>query len=150
MRKFRAFGLFLLLCAALTVSAGAEEAVYTGAAFEAEGFSNSKQLWDGSQTTWSATKDGGRITVSREDGVAGLYLLFDRPPQPWTLNGTVACGEDGFLHQYVDVSALLGSVPAGLTLDFPAGTALSEIYAFSPETCPAGSSGGSPLWRRQT
>lgn len=136
MRKFRAFGLFLLLCAALTVSAGAEEAVYTGSAFEAEGFSNSKRLWDGSQTTWSATKDGGRITVSREDGVAGLYLLFDRPPQPWTLNGTVACGEDGFLHQYVDVSALLGSVPAGLTLDFPAGTALSEIYAFSPGDLP--------------
>lgn len=136
MRKFRAFGLFLLLCAALTVSAGAEEAVYTGSTFEAEGFSNSKRLWDGSQTTWSATKDGGRITVSREDGVAGLYLLFDRPPQPWTLDGTVACGEDGFLHQYVDMSALLGGAPAGLTLDFPAGTALSEIYAFSPGDLP--------------
>ena len=82
MKKLRAFELFLLLCAALTISAGAQEADYTGATFEAEGFSNSKQLWDGSQTTWSSAKEGGQVTISRSDGIAGLYLLFDRPPPP--------------------------------------------------------------------
>lgn len=136
MKILRRLAVLLLLCAALTISAGAEEAVYTGAAFEAEGFSSSKRLWDGSQTTWSAAKDGGRVTVSREDGIAGLYLLFDRPPQPWTLNGDISCGEEGFLHQYVDVSALLGSTPETVTLTFPAGSALSEIYAFSPGELP--------------
>ena len=136
MRKLRAFGLFLLLCAALTVSAGAQEADHTGAAFRAEGFSNSKRLWDGDQTTWSFAQESGRITVSRSGGIAGLYLLFDRLPRPWTLNGTATCGEEGFLHQYVDVPALLGGVPAELTLEFPAGTALSEVYAFSPGELP--------------
>lgn len=136
MRFLRAFALFALLCAAFTVSAGAEEAVYTGAAFEAEGFSNAKRLWDGDQTTWSAAKEGGQVTVSREDGVAGLYLLFDRLPRPWTLNGTAACGEEGFLHQYVDVSARLGKAPESVTLAFPEGTVLSEIYAFSPGETP--------------
>ena len=68
MRKLRAFGLFLLLCAALTVSAGAQEADHTGAAFRAEGFSNSKRLWDGDQTTWSFAQESGRITVSRRSG----------------------------------------------------------------------------------
>ena len=136
MRKLRAFGLFLLLCAALTVSAGAQEADHTGADFRAEGFSNSKRLWDGDQTTWSSAQEGGRITVSRSDGIAGLYLLFDRLPRPWTLNGAAACGEEGFLHQYVDVSALLGGAPAELTLEFPAGTALSEVYALSAGELP--------------
>lgn len=138
MKNLRIFGLFLLLCAAFTVSAGAEEAVYTGAEFSAEGFSNSKRLWDGSQTTWGSAKDGGQVTLFRPDGVAGLYLLFDRLPQPWTLNGDTVCGQEGFLHQYVDVSALLGDTPRQVTLSFPAGTALSEIYAFSP--------GGLPDW----
>lgn len=136
MKKLRAFGLFLLLCAGLTVSAGAQEAVCTGAAFDAEGFSSSKRLWDGDQTTWSSAQEGGQITVSRSDGIAGLYLLFDCLPQPWTLNGNITCGEDGFLHQYVDVSALLGGAADSLTLDFPAGTALSEVYAFSPGELP--------------
>lgn len=136
MKRLRAFGLFLLLCAALTVSANAQEADYTGAGFRAEGFSDSKRLWDGDQTTWSSTREGGRITVSRSGGISGLYLLFDRLPRPWTLNGTVACGEEGFLHQYVDVSALLGGAPAELTLEFPAGTALSEVYALSAGELP--------------
>lgn len=136
MKTLRAFALFLLLCAGLTVSAGAEEAVCTGAVFRAEGFSNSGRLWDGGQTTWSSAKDGGTVTVSRSDGIAGLYLLFDRLPQPWTLNGEITCGEEGFLHQYVDVSALLGGAADSLTLEFPAGTALSEIYAFSPGELP--------------
>ena len=136
MKTLRAFALFLLLCAGLTVSAGAEEAVCTGTVFHAEGFSNSGRLWDGDQTTWSSAKDGGTVTVSRSDGIAGLYLLFDRLPQPWTLNGEIACGEEGFLHQYVDVSALLGGAADSLTLEFPAGTALSEIYAFSPGELP--------------
>lgn len=136
MKYLRIFALFILLCAALTVSAGAEEAVCTGAAFEAEGFSGSKRLWDGDQTTWSSAKEGGRVTVSRSDGIAGLYLLFDRLPRPWTLNGEITCGEEGFLHQYVDVSALLGGPADSLTLEFPAGTALSEIYAFSPGELP--------------
>lgn len=136
MRLLRAFALFILLCAGLTVSAGAEEAVCTGAAFQAEGFSNSGRLWDGDQTSWSSAKDGGRVTVSRSDGIAGLYLLFDRLPQPWTLNREITCGEEGFLHQYVDVSPLLGGPVDRLTLEFPAGTALSEIYAFSPGELP--------------
>lgn len=136
MRLLRAFALFILLCAGLTVSAGAEEAVCTGAVFDAEGFSNSGRLWDGDQTTWSSAKDGGRVTVSRSDGITGLYLLFDRLPLPWTLNGEITCGEEGFLHQYVDVSALLGGPADSLTLEFPSGTALSEIYAFSSGELP--------------
>lgn len=136
MKHLRIFVLLILLCAALTVPAAAEEAVHTGAAFQAEGFSSSKRLWDGNQTTWSSAKDGGTVTVSRSDGIAGLYLLFDRLPQPWTLNREITCGEEGFLHQYVDVSALLGGPADSLTLEFPAGTALSEIYAFSPGELP--------------
>lgn len=136
MRRPQALILFLFLCALLTISAGAQEADYTGAEFEAEGFSNSGRLWDGRRDTWSAAREGGRVTVSRTDGIAGLYIEFDRLPQPWTLAGSLICGQNGFLHEYVDVSALPGEPPVSLTLDFPAGTVIADIYAFSPGELP--------------
>lgn len=136
MKILRGIALFLLLSAALALPVCAQEADCTGADFSAEGFSNPGRLWDGRRDSWSSAPDGGRVTVSRSDGVAGLYIEFDRLPQPWTLNGDIPCGEEGYLHQYVDVSALLGSAPAELTLDFPAGTAIGEIYAFSPGQLP--------------
>ncbi len=131
------FLLVLLLFIILAFSADAQEAEHTGAALQAEGFSNAKRLWDGDQTTWSAARDGGRITVTRADGIAGLYILFDRPPQPWTLEGSTVCGANGFLHEYVDAASLLGEPRETLTLDFPAGTAVSEVYAFSAGDLPA-------------
>lgn len=136
MKTPRIFGIFLLLCAALLLPAHAQEAVHTGADFEAEGFSNAGQLWDGTRDTWAVAKDGGKVTVSRPDGIAGIYIEFDRLPQPWTLNETEPCGENGFLHEYVNVAARLGEPADSVTLEFPAGTSIGEIYAFSPGELP--------------
>ena len=136
MKTPRVFGIFLLLCAALLLPAHAQEAVHTGADFDAEGFANAGQLWDGTRDTWAVAKDGGKVTVSRPDGIAGIYIEFDRLPQPWTLNETEPCGENGFLHEYVNVAARLGEPADSVTLEFPAGTSIGEIYAFSPGELP--------------
>ena len=95
MKILRGIALFLLLSAALALPVCAQEADCTGADFSAEGFSNPGRLWDGRRDSWSSAPDGGRVTVSRSDGVAGLYIEFDRLPQPWTLNGDIPCGEEG-------------------------------------------------------
>lgn len=101
----------------------------------AEGFANAGALGDGARSTYTAAGEDACITLSRADGIASLYLEFDRVPAPWTLTEpgsgqTVAAGENAFLHEYVDVAALLGAPAQTLELRFPAGTALADVYAF--------------------
>ena len=129
----------LVLCCALP--AGAEEALYGDAAVEAEGFSRPGNLTDGDRTAVASAGGPGRVTISREGGIAALYIEFDRIPGPWTLTDPAAgeslpCGEEGFLHEYVDLSALGNGLPQEVALDFPEGAAIGEIYAFSPGELP--------------
>ena len=101
MKRLAFIPLLFLLCLSLAPTAqGAEGPVYT-----AEGFPNTASLFDGKRNTYTAAKTGGQVTVTCPGGAGGLYIEFDRLPQPWTLsNGetSVPCGEKGFLHEYVD------------------------------------------------
>ncbi len=129
----------LMICCA--VPALADEAVYGDAVVEAEGFSRPGNLSDGSRTAVASAGGPARVTVSREGGIAALYIEFDRIPQPWTLTapaagGSLSCGESGFLHEYVDVSALGESLPEELVLDFGAGADIGEIHVFSQGELP--------------
>lgn len=135
------FSTFLLAVFLLTVSASAEEAVYSGAVLTSEGFSSPSVLSDGDARSHTAAKDGGSVTITREGGISFLYIVFDRIPEQWTLTDSSGgaqsvCGENSFLHEYVDVSSKLGSTPETVRLDFPAGTSIDEIYAFGEGTVP--------------
>lgn len=125
----------------LSVSASAAEAVYSGAVMTIEGFSSPSVLSDGDARSHTSTPSGGSVTITREDGISFLYIVFDRIPPQWTLTdvsggGQAVCGENSFLHEYVDVSSRLGGTPETVRLDFPAGTSIDEIYAFGPGTVP--------------
>lgn len=74
MKTPRVFGIFLLLCAALLLPAHAQEAVHTGADFDAEGFANAGQLWDGTRDTWAVAKDGGRSPSPALTELPGFIL----------------------------------------------------------------------------
>ncbi len=128
MKRLAFIPLLFLLCLSLAPTAqGAEGPVYT-----AEGFPNTASLFDGKRNTYTAAKTGGQVTVTCPGGAGGLYIEFDRLPQPWTLsNGetSVPCGEKGFLHEYVDLSAQFTAPPEALTLSFPEGTVIADIYA---------------------
>ena len=130
------FSMFLFL-----VPVSAAEADYDGAVLTAEGFSEPYVLSDGSERSHTLTEAGGSVTITREDGISFLYIVFDRIPEKWTLtdisDGTQAdCGENSYLHEYVDVSSKLGSTPETVRLDFPAGTSIDEIYAFGEGDIP--------------
>ena len=130
----------LLLAGLLAVSSLAAEASYGDTAAETTGISNPQRLFDGSRSTYTAIPDAASVTLSRTDGIAALYIEFDRIPQAWTLRdagGTAhSCGQNGFLHEFVDVSALFGTLPESLTLTFPPGTVIADIYAFSAGELP--------------
>ena len=62
----------MLSCGALP--AGAETANYEDTAVYADGFSNPENLDDGSRTTVAHSGAGNRVTLSREDGIAAVYI----------------------------------------------------------------------------
>ena len=125
----------------LFVPVFAEEAVCTGAVLTAEGFQEPSVLSDGNERSYTVTEYGGSVTITREGGISFLYIVFDRIPESWTLTdpaggAQAVCGENSFLHEYVDVSSRLGNTPEAVRLDFPAGTSIDEIYAFGEGAVP--------------
>ena len=109
----------------------APEGVAQNVAASAE-FSNGKEvrwedLTDGDETTHV---DFGvdRISIKSEQKIAGVYLKFYERTAAWEIeaNGkTLECGQNGFLHEYVDLAGLGAASELSLTL--PRGADLSEI-----------------------
>jgi len=141
-KSFRVFIVFIFFLSLTVLSVCAQEAVFDDATFVVDGFSQLQALTDGNQGTYtSAGKDNSTITVSRTGGIGALYIEFDRIPKEWTLTNpasgtTVTCGTHAFLHEYVDVSTLFGTLPESLVMSFPNGTSIADIYAFSSGELP--------------
>lgn len=95
---------------------------------------------DGVEKTYAELGEGGSVTVTADGGIASLYVLFDTIPGDWTLSDgerSVKCGEDGFLHEYINVAERFGKAPEKLTLEFENGCGISEIYAFGEGNLPS-------------
>lgn len=144
--KITVKALAFLACVALGgmllgVEALAEEASYKDSQITVSGFGNNNALTDSNRTTYTSATAANSVTVSREDGISALYIEFDRVPTGWTLTdaatgSSVNCGEYGFLHEYVDVEALFGSLPKTLVMNFAEGTAIADVYALSQGDMP--------------
>lgn len=123
---------------ALSVYVFAEEARYDGSELDAVGFGAAYNLTDGDERTYT-TADSGSITVTNDDGIASLYVVFNRLPAQWQLSdnvNTVTCGENTFLHEFVDVKAAFGDTPTEITLTFPEYVSICEVYAFTDGDIP--------------
>ena len=137
-----------LICAILTallcsIFVGAEEAVFSGAELDVKGFDDPSAISDGNTQTTFATGTHGtpRVTVKREGNIGGVYVIFDKTPDAWTLsdkegNATVQCGTNGYLHEFINVSDHFTEGVTELVLTFPVGTVISEIYVFSEGDVP--------------
>ena len=75
------------------------------------------------------------LSVSANAAVSSLYIEWSRVPSAWTLEAegrTVACGTNGFLHEYVELPA-----PASQwTMHLPGGGRIANIRAFSAGSVP--------------
>lgn len=119
----------------------AMEASYENAIIEAEGFLSEKSLLDNNTDTYTKALGDNEITVSREDGIGALYIKFDRIPSEWSMiisdtGKKVTCGQNAFLHEFVDVKALSDHLPDEVVLTFEEGTVIADIYAFSDGEIP--------------
>lgn len=82
------------------------------------------------------------LTLSSDTGIAGLYMIWDAPPGAWQIDTgaeTIACGQNGFAHEYIK----LADNPTALTLRLPAGAVLCDIRVFGEGKLP----GDVQLWQ---
>lgn len=143
MRHFAGLLTALLVFCLADIGAAAEESADTkeltkAATIECTG---AAVLTDGDETTYTKIADGGSVKITSDEGMASLYIIFDRIYGEWTLSDgmtEVVCGQNFFLHEYVDVAELFGYLPMSLTLTFSGHDCrLSELHIFGDSEVPA-------------
>lgn len=97
---------------------------------------NRDKITDGDMYTYTAFSEAETITLSCEQDMAGLYILWNKIPGQWsyTADGKhFTGGENGFLHEFIELSTaakeLVIAIPAG-------GAEITDLYAFSAGTLP--------------
>ncbi len=131
--------LFCVLFPGKTVCA--QEAEYAGSVLSGEGVTKLERLSDGNSDTYRTVESGGRVQIDREDGISAIYIEFDRVPESYILTNTatgesISCGENGFLHEFIDVAEAFDNLPEEVVLFFDKETVIADIYAFSEGELP--------------
>ena len=134
---FSAFVLSVLFL----IPAGAEDLTHPESITYSSGISDSTMLCDGDQETAQTCRENAFLTLEEPQGIAGLYLIFDKSYGTITLSAPE--GEEclldtgGILHYFVDVQACFGGTPERLTLCFSDGEAsVNELRLFGPGAVP--------------
>lgn len=138
LRLLSALLMGVLLLTAAALPAGASPPMPEARELEAELTVSGVPLIDDKKYTNLRFSAGEALTVETETQIAGVYIIFDRVPKPWTCRGEygeIACGQNGFLHEYVDVAEGLGAARS-LTLTFPEGATIKQISILSAGTLP--------------
>lgn len=130
----------LLLC--LAPAAGAEDVSGENCVVESSGIPAAAGLFDMDLETTQRCQANARVRLFYEEGIASLYLVFDREYGFVTLTEeetgkAVAVSTDGMLHFFLDLEEHFGHPPRALTLRFPTGGAcVNELRLFSPGELP--------------
>ncbi len=142
-------GIFLLLCLCLLLglspAAGAEDIMAEDISKVStitahDGFRLQVKLFDGDITLYRV-KSGATVTFSHEKGIGSLYILLQEACGEYVLTNedtgeTAPLGTWDFLQEYVDVEGIFGTAPQSVTLTFPDGADLFEMYVFTPGQVP--------------
>lgn len=136
----------LILIPCLTLTAFAEGAgvapvaknITAEADFYCWGSGSYSALTDKNETTFFPVGYSGQLVINTETPIAGLYIKFYLEGAVWDM--TVGeeqfnCGENGFLHEFVDVLAMAGETTE-VKMDFPKGAKIGEIEIYSEGTLP--------------
>ena len=102
----------------LPLHALAEEASKLDVSLSASAGGDMSKLKDASTDSTVAFDAGSELTVTATQPMQGLYIKWKNPPKGWTLvvNGAeTKCGENGFLHEYVELPA--GTTSCVLRMD---------------------------------
>lgn len=104
---------------------------------------NTGDVWalsDANRTTRYRASGQTAIQLSSGQPVSQLYIVWEKPPQPWKLTTAqveTTCGQNGFLHEYVRLQEPLTE----LTITTEGESVICDIYAFG--------AGDAPDWVQQ-
>lgn len=145
-RRLLAVALVLVAMTVLSPAAFAEDNAARDITREctvtAEGFADPSFLSNDDTSVYRTSNGDASVTLTHPEGIGALYILFDLEYGEYTVinnddGTTAAAGKYNFLHEYIDLQALFGTLPHSVTLQFHNGSVrLSEIYALSAGTAP--------------
>lgn len=106
-----------------------------------EGFPSLSKLFDGKLLEGKAANENAYLTLEHPDGIGSLYFLFDVTAGSYTITDNHSgesrtAGENGFLHDFVDLQVLFSTVPTSVTVTFPGPVTLYELYVYTPGEVP--------------
>lgn len=132
----------LLMLLLLVPAAGAEDVSGESSVLSADGIPECSMLFDMDMETAQRCGENAALRLSGEEGIAGLYFIFDKEYDSLTVtaepSGTEAVlSTGGILHAYLDLQEVFGHVPHAVTVTFSSGeAALNELRLFSPGALP--------------
>lgn len=105
---------------------------------EPENTPGAARLFDGD--TLCAVPIRGALTLSDSRGIGSAYVIFDTECGEYTVSDsekTVAFGQRGFLHEFLDLEGAFGYTPQTVTFSFPeVGAQVNELYLFTSGKVP--------------
>lgn len=137
---------FCLLAPCLTVSAAetqkAADLSKTKYITDYSGFSSCKFFFDGVVLYGKKTSGNASFTAENSEGIGSIYILFQEEYGPYTVTNNdtgTSCtvGEGYFLHDFLDMQKLFGTIPTSVTVEFPNGSVyINEVYMYGPGEVP--------------
>ena len=104
---------------------------------DSSGFPSMKALFDGKLLSGKAASEDAFLTLEYEDGIGSLYFLFDAACGSYVITDnssgkSMTAGEHGFIHEFVDLVAVFGNACKSVTVTFPNGARIFELFVYTP------------------
>lgn len=130
----------ILFLASLQLFGGAARADQITCVLSSTDGSACERLTDEDYSTTEHFEAGTEITVSCDDAIDALYVVWEYVPGPWVLRidgDSVACGEDGFLHEFIKVPEKDAKAEEATVVIPDGGATIADIYALSAGELPS-------------
>lgn len=95
-----------------------------------DGKQASIKIKDNKESTFISINKDSEISIKSEHDISGIYIVYEYSSKLGTLNGndkTINIGENGFLHEYIDISNTIG-VSKEITLKYNENVKIADIY----------------------
>lgn len=119
----------------------AEDISGTDIVTDHQGFSGISTLFDGRVLEGKATAGAASLTLSSDQGIGSVYLIFGSSHGTYTItnNDTAelcTVGTYDYLHDYLDLLQLFGAAPKSVTLEFPDAVTIFELQVYTEGQVP--------------